>query len=83
MLGNILKKELNTNWPRSEEALDDIPYNIPGLDGPPFSKQEVQKVVKAVKSRKAPGADRIAAEALKADGQKMIFEMLLKICDAA
>ena len=42
------EKYLNTNWPRSEEAFD----NIPGLVGPPFSVEEVQKVVKAVKSRK-------------------------------
>ena len=52
--------------------------NIPGLVGPPFSIEEVQKAVKAVKS----GADRIMAEALKAGGEKMA-EMLLKICNAA
>ena len=75
------EKHLNTNWPRSEEALD-IPDNIPGLVGPLFSIEEVQKAVKAMKSRKVPGAARIMAEALKAGGEKMA-EMLLKIRNAA
>ena len=45
------EKHLNTNWPRSEEALDDIRDNIPGLVGPPSSMEEVQMAVKAMKSR--------------------------------
>ena len=57
-------------------------FLITGLVGPPFSLEEVQKAVKAMKSRKAPGADRIIAEALKAGGEEMA-EMLLKICNAA
>ena len=55
--------------------------NIPGLVGPPFSIEEVQKAVKAMKSRKVPGADHIMAEALKAGIE--IAEMLPKICNAA
>ena len=62
--------------------IDNIPDNIPGLVRQPFSVEEVQKTVKAMKSRKTPGADRIMAEALKAGGDKMA-EMLLKICNAA
>ena len=42
------QKHLNMNCPRSGEALDDIPDNIPGLVGPPFSIEEVQKAVKAI-----------------------------------
>ena len=65
-----------------DEALDDIPDNIPGLVGPQFLKEEVQKAVKAMKSRKAPGADHITAVALK-EGRQKIAEMLLKISNAA
>ena len=71
-------KDHNTNWRRSEEAFDDIPGNTPGLVGRSF----LIKTVKAVKSREAPGADRIMAKALKAGREKMA-EMLLKICNAA
>ena len=45
-------KHLNTNWPRSEEALDDILDTIPGLVGLPFSIEEVQKAVKAMTVKK-------------------------------
>ena len=45
------EKHVNMNWPRSGEALDNIPDNTPGLVGPPFSIEEVQKAVKAMKSR--------------------------------
>ncbi|KAI0235880.1 Brefeldin A-inhibited guanine nucleotide-exchange protein 3 [Lamellibrachia satsuma] len=55
--------------------------NIPGLVGPPFSMEEVRKAVRPMKSRKAPGADRITTEVLRAGGEKMT-EMLLKICNA-
>ena len=48
--------------------------------GPPFSIEEVKKAVKAMKSRKVPGAD--LAKALKADGEKTA-EILLQICNAA
>ena len=44
--------------------------------------EEVQKAVKAMKSRKAPGADHITTEVLRAGGEKMT-EMLLKIYKAA
>ena len=80
--GTYFEKHLNTNWPRSEEELGDIPDNIPGLIGPPFSIKEVHKAVKAMESRKVAGADHIMAEALKAGREKMA-EMLLKICNAA
>ena len=66
------EKHFNTNWLRSDETLDDIPENILGLVGPPFSIEEVQKAVKAMKSRKAPGADCTTAEALKAGREKMV-----------
>ena len=58
--GEVLKcwetcfeEHLNTNWPKSEVALDDIPDDITGLVGPPFSIEVVQKAVKGMKSRKA------------------------------
>ena len=44
--------------------------------------EEAQKAVKAMKSRKAPGAYRIMAEALN-EGEDKMAEMLLKICSAA
>ena len=42
-------------------------------------RRRTQKVVRAMKSRKAPGAGRIKTEALKAGGENTA-EMLLEIC---
>ena len=42
----------------------------------------IDKAVKAMKSMKAPDADRITAEALKAGGDRMA-DIVLKICNAA
>ena len=69
------EKHVNTNWLISEEPIEDIPDNIPGLAGPPFPIGDIQKAAKAMKSKKAPGADRIG-------GGKMA-EMFLKICNVA
>ena len=44
--------------------------------------EEVQKAVKAMKSRKEPNADRITAEVLKASGEKLA-EIFQNICNAA
>ena len=72
----------NTLWPRPEVDLFDIPDHIPGEVGPQFSIYDLHEAAKAVKSMKAPAFGRIAAEALKAVGDK-IAEMFLKICNAA
>ena len=60
------EKHRNTNWLISQEALDDITYNVPELAGSPFSLDEVQNAVKVLKSRKALGADRITVAELTA-----------------
>jgi len=46
------QKHLNTNWPRKEESIDNIPDKMPGPIGPQFVLEEIQKTVRAMKSRK-------------------------------
>ena len=76
-------KHLNTEFPRDESALQSIPDPpTTCTDSEPFTIEEVEKAVKALKNNKACGWDKIAAETIKNGGNAM-NQMLLKISNLA
>ena len=74
---------LNTKFPRDENVLQDIPDPPQSISqSDPFTMEEAESAIKMLKNNKACGWDKIAAETLKAGGQKM-SELLLKIINSA
>ena len=77
------ESHLNTQFPRDEDALQDIPDPPPAnTQSRPFTIEEAESAIKLLKNNKACGWDKIAAETLKAGGLKM-REFLLKIINVA
>ena len=67
------EEHLNKEFPHHEAAIDETNENN-HRDEPldPITKDEVRRSISVMKNHKAPGADAISAEVLKADGDKMI-----------
>ena len=67
------EEHLNKEFPHHEAAIDEINENNHG-DEPldPITKDEVRRSISAMKNYKAPGADAMSAEVLKAGGDEMI-----------
>jgi len=70
---------LNTSFPHQPTAINEIPEAPEDAENlPPISEEEIERAVRKMKFRKAPGIDAITSEALTAGGKPMI-EMLHKI----
>ena len=67
------EEHLNKEFPHHEAAIDEINENN-HRDEPldPITKDEVRRSISVMKNRKAPGADAISAEVLKAGGDEII-----------
>ena len=72
------QEHLNKEFPHHELAKDEInENNQPDIPLEPITKEEVQRSISAMKNRKAPGADAISAEVLKAGGDEMTKFLLM------
>ena len=73
------EEHLNKEFPHHEAAIDEINENN-HRDEPldPITKDEVRRSISAMKNRKAPGADAISAEVLKA-GRDEIIKFLVML----
>ena len=72
------QEHLNKEFPHHESAKDEInENNQPDIPLEPITKEEVQRSISAMKNRKAPGADAISAEVLKAGGDEMTKFLLM------
>ena len=63
---------LNKEFTHQENTLDEFEENNHGNVPPNITKEEVKESIAAMKNHKAPGADAISAEVLKAGGEAMI-----------
>ena len=72
------QEHLNKEFSHHESAKDGInKNNQPDITLEPITKEEVQRSISAIKNRKAPGADAISAEVLKAGGDEMTKFLLM------
>ena len=86
-MGKVLKlweehfeKHLNTSFEHDENALQSLePIHVKSQEQvPDITKEEISSAIRKMKNRKAPGADEITTEVIRAGGEKMIH-MLHKI----
>ena len=72
------QEHLSKGFPHHESAKDGInKNNQPDIPLEPITKEEVQRSISVMKIRKAPGANAISAEVLKAGGDEMTKFLLM------